>query len=220
MVTQLHLPISPVIQWSPYRLFVLLAQAVNSLWHREEDEILNENVLIEKCKQDPGHFGAIYEQYYEPVFRFVYKRTDDEFATAEITSKVFFNCLNNIKRYTFQGVPFASWVFRIAVNEINQYFRSRKNTDRTVSLEEHHVGTLMEEISLEVPARDPEYVLAALLEKLAPEELQFLELRFFEGRSFREVGYLTGLTEVNAKVKTYRILKKLKEIAEELKLVV
>ena len=47
-------------------------------------------------------------------------------------------------------------------------------------------------------------------------EIQFIELRFFENHSFKEMGYLLGMTEVNAKIKTYRILKKLKKLSENI----
>jgi RNA polymerase sigma-70 factor (ECF subfamily) len=36
-------------------------------------------------------------------------------------------------------------------------------------------------------------------------------MRFFEKRSFKEIGEIIGLTENNAKVKTFRALVKLKE---------
>ena len=52
-----------------------------------------------------------------------------------------------------------------------------------------------------------------LLSQLNENELQCIELRFFEKKSFKEIGFMLGLTEVNAKVRTYRILKKLKNIA-------
>ena len=39
-----------------------------------------------------------------------------------------------------------------------------------------------------------------------------LELRFFESRSFSEVGQMMNITEINAKIKTYRVLDKLKII--------
>ena len=79
------------------------------------------------------------------------------------------------------------------------------------SLEDKHVDQLIGELEYSEPKLDPNTLVTKLLETLNPDELQLLELRFFEGCSFKEVGYLTGNTEVNAKVKTYRILNRLKE---------
>jgi RNA polymerase sigma-70 factor (ECF subfamily) len=46
---------------------------------------------------------------------------------------------------------------------------------------------------------------------LKENELQLIEMRFFEKRSFREIGEILDLTENNAKVKTFRALAKLKK---------
>ena len=48
------------------------------------------------------------------------------------------------------------------------------------------------------------------LQFLKPDQLQLIELRFFEQLSFKEIGAQLGLTENNAKVKTFRALEKLR----------
>jgi RNA polymerase sigma-70 factor (ECF subfamily) len=46
---------------------------------------------------------------------------------------------------------------------------------------------------------------------LKEDALQLIEMRFFERRSFKEIGDILELTENNAKVKTFRALEKLKQ---------
>jgi RNA polymerase sigma-70 factor (ECF subfamily) len=53
------------------------------------------------------------------------------------------------------------------------------------------------------------------MQNLDEHEIQLLELRFFEKRSFSEVGAILGITENNSKVKVYRILDKLKGILKK-----
>ena len=36
-----------------------------------------ERIQIEKAKQNPEKFGPLYRKYYEPIFRYIYKRMDD-----------------------------------------------------------------------------------------------------------------------------------------------
>ena len=50
------------------------------------------------------------------------------------------------------------------------------------------------------------------VQELEEEDMQFIEMRFFEKRAFKEIADIFGITENNAKVKTYRILEKLKKI--------
>ena len=55
-------------------------------------------------------------------------------------------------------------------------------------------------------------MLLKVLPLLKESQLQLIEMRFFEKRSFREMGEILDLTENNAKVKTFRALIKLKEL--------
>ena len=54
------------------------------------------------------------------------------------------------------------------------------------------------------------------LQYLKLEEIELIELRYFEERSFAEVALIMGITENNAKVKVYRIIDKLKIIFSKL----
>ena len=54
-------------------------------------------------------------------------------------------------------------------------------------------------------------LLVQALDGLKGHELDLIEMRFFEQRSFREIAELLDMTENNAKVKTYRILERLKK---------
>jgi len=52
-----------------------------------------------------------------------------------------------------------------------------------------------------------------LLNNLPPDKLDLIELRFFNGLSFKEIAEIYQITEANAKMKVYRIIEKLKEQA-------
>ncbi|GAB4200480.1 MAG: hypothetical protein OHK0057_20220 [Thermoflexibacter sp.] len=187
----------------------------SSPYHRTQEEIKMEYEIVRKAQQNPQFFAPLYEKYYEAIFIYINRRVDDEEITADMTAQVFYKCLKSLSKYNFQGVPFSAWLFKITINEINQFFKQQQNRQRIVSLKEKHINILFEEIQHH-DIKDKYELVTQLLEGLEPEEVQFLELRFFEDRSFKEIGFLLGLTEVNAKVKTYRILGKLKAHAEEL----
>jgi RNA polymerase sigma-70 factor (ECF subfamily) len=66
----------------------------------------------------------------------------------------------------------------------------------------------------EIDEDDNEALKAQLIKEIAalPEkDLQLIELRYFEKRSYREIGQIIGLTENNAKVRAYRVLRKLQK---------
>jgi RNA polymerase sigma-70 factor (ECF subfamily) len=47
------------------------------------------------------------------------------------------------------------------------------------------------------------------------KDLSLIEMRYFEKRSYREIGEIINVTENNAKVKTFRALQKLKILFKE-----
>ena len=93
-----------------------------------------EYLQIEEAKKNPARFGVIYERYYQQIFLFVYKRLADEENTADVCSQVFLKAMLSLKKYKFQGVPFSAWLYRIAFNEINQFFRNTKS-ERVIGME-------------------------------------------------------------------------------------
>lgn len=174
-----------------------------------------EYLQIEEAKKNPARFGVIYERYYQQIFLFVYKRLADEENTADICSQVFLKAMLSLKKYKFQGVPFSAWLYRIAINEINQFFRNTKS-QRVISME----GKDLMDMAEEVEEDHSEANLQALLktfQRLSPDEIQFVELRFFEKMSFKEVAAVYNITENNAKVRMYRLINKMKKLMLDLK---
>lgn len=191
------------------RRYKAVSVALNS-YHKSNEELAAELQVVEAAKADPARFGLLYDKYYKPVFVFIYRRTGDEELTADLASVVFMKAMMNIRKYEYRGVPFSAWLFRIALNEVNMYYR-KHNTDRVVSLEKADISTIIDDIEGDTTEDSTKLVMAAL-GKLPEDAVQIIELRFFEKRSFSEVGTILGITENNAKVKLYRILDKLREI--------
>jgi RNA polymerase sigma-70 factor (ECF subfamily) len=172
-----------------------------------------EKQQIENSQRDPKQFECLYIRYYESILKFVYKRVEDLDDCRELTAIVFSKALINIKTYRDQGFPFSSWLYRIAINEITQFYRDKTKT-RIVSLNAKNLNNIIED------SGEHKTELIDVLKKsllyLEEEDLTIIELRYFEERPFLEVGEILGITENNAKVKTYRALDKLKIIYNKL----
>lgn len=165
---------------------------------------------VQAAQQNPAHFRVLYNRYYEPIFRFVYKRTVDEALSADLTAQVFLKALQNLSNYTFKGVPFSAWLFRVASNEIAQYYRIQQKK-RVVTLEEERVKDIVDEYDDKAELELNIHLLKEIMQELKEEEVELLELRFFEQRPFKEVAQILDITENNAKVKIYRLLQKMKK---------
>lgn len=183
---------------------------VNSKYHIKEEQMFKEMEIIERSKKDPQHFGPLYDRYYEPIFRYIYQRMDDQDLAFDTTQQVFMKALQNIGKFEFRGVPFVSWLYRIAHSEVHQLFRNNK-AERTVNIESYGIQDMLKELEeedMEVYHRK----IAEAIAQLPQEDLQLIEMRFFEKRPFKEIGEILELTENYAKIKLYRVLDKVKKL--------
>ncbi|RED92225.1 RNA polymerase sigma factor [Marinoscillum furvescens] len=177
-------------------------------------ETVTDQELIERSKKDHRAFEGLYERYFEQIYRFVIKRVNEPTVSADIAQQVFFNALTRLSSYREMGHPYSSYLHRIAINLCNEYFRKSKN-QRFVLMDDALAESLIQSMGCaDAEHLQREAALIQALEQLKSKELMLVELRFFEGYSFKEIGYLSGITENSAKVKTYRILKKLKRMID------
>jgi RNA polymerase sigma-70 factor (ECF subfamily) len=183
--------------------------ATNLNYHQSSLVLSEELTIIEKAKRNPQFFAPLYNKYYEVIFRYIYKRVDEQESAYDITSCVFVKAMGALNKFEFRGVPFSSWLFRIAKSELYQSFRDQK-ARRTINIDSVTIVQMVDEICDDSSEENREKLLKSLT-LLKENELQLIEMRFFEKRSFREIGEIIGLTENNAKVKTFRALAKLKK---------
>lgn len=162
------------------------------------------------AKKDPERFGPLYKKYHEQIFRYIYQRMDDEDLAFDVTSQVFVKALHNLHRFEFRGVPFSSWLYRIAKSELYQAFRDKK-AQRTVNLETHHLHQMIEEFDEEDNMLNKKRLFSCL-PLLKSDDLELIELRYFEKRSYKEIGELLDISENNAKVRAFRAVERLKKL--------
>jgi RNA polymerase sigma-70 factor, ECF subfamily len=174
-----------------------------------QEEILAESKLIEAAKRDRSRFEVLYNTYYERIFRFAYQRVDEKEVAFDITQQVFMKAMVNLSNYEFRGLPFSAWLYRIAQNELNQLFR-KNSAHRSVNIDETDLRSLVDEMQTD-SLEEYSQKLPDVISELDEEDLQLVEMRFFEKRAFKEIADILEITENNAKVKLYRILDKMKE---------
>ncbi len=176
-----------------------------------ETEIQNEALVIRQSLTDPESFRPLYEKYYKKIFLFLFHRLGNKEQSADMAQQVFLKALGGLRKFQDRGFPFSAWLYRIAINECNDHFRKTKKI-RVVTLEDAHVTKLFEEMTADQTVDNLHKKLPIILQQLRVEELQLIELRFFESRPFAEIASILGITETHAKVKTYRVLDKMRKL--------
>jgi len=184
-------------------------------------DLSEEKELVRQAQKAPDAFAQLYDQYYPKIFGYVMRRTANLEAAQDITSETFFNALRKLWQFQWRNISFSSWLYKIATNEINQYFR-KAEYKKSISLEE-----LQEQGFEPISSHNPESELIEAQEKLKQHQ-DFLEiqvkivrlptkyqeviaLRFFEQKQIKEIAEILGKKEGTIKSLLHRAVEKLRE---------
>lgn len=152
------------------------------------DNMPDVKALVEKAKNyDSNAFGKLYDVYYDKIYAFAYYKVGNRFEAEDIAEQVFLKALENISAFEWRGVPFSSWLFRIASNLVVDYYRSGKY--ELVDIDGHADLELDFSFSPEQSAireLDRQQVVRAL-KNLTEEQQQVIAMRFIAGMSNEEV---------------------------------
>ncbi|MEJ6617516.1 MAG: RNA polymerase sigma factor [Crocinitomicaceae bacterium] len=177
---------------------------------KPNSNIFSDAELVLLAKKKRSDFGLLYEKYFDQIFRFVFKKLGGMEDTAgDITQLVFMKAMANLDKYEDRGFPFSSWLYRIAQNEVALFFRGEKK-NYSVPIDENRITELATEADIgSKMSVEQQEELVEMLNGLEEGQLEIIELRFFQELSFKEIAEIYTITESNAKMRVYRILKKI-----------
>ena len=179
-----------------------------------------ERALVERAKNDAEAFGELYDKYYSKIFNYILRRTANIVVAQDTTSEVFFKALKNLNKFQWQGVPFSSWLYRIATHEIANHFRKSKRSTIVMNISDAAVPSNpspeTEVLQAEAELRKYEDLLTLhdSITKLPLKYQEVITLRFFEDKPIREIGEILEKREGTIKSLLHRGLKRLKILME------
>jgi len=187
-----------------------------------------EKELLARARHCPEAFGQLYNQNYPAILNYCIRRTGDIELAQDITAETFVKALKNIGRFEWRGSSFSVWLYRIAGNELASYFR--KGTYKAVSLEYLRESQGFEPVAFheleaeliaaqEKLARHQEFLACRQQISLLPLKYQeVIALRFFAGKSHKEIAGILGKPEGTVKSLLHRGLERLrKQLGKTLK---
>lgn len=177
--------------------------------NQEVSKVVTDSDLVLAAKKEVRAFEKLYSKYYEPILRYVYQRVVTKEEAYDITSQVFLKAMQNLEKYEDRGLPFLAWLYRIAKSEVYQYHRENAKQP-TFSITEDQMEHMVHEVE-EHGVKVTNEQLIEWLSEVAEDDLPYIEMRYLEQRSFKEIGEILGISENNAKVKTHRIVQRWKK---------
>jgi RNA polymerase sigma-70 factor (ECF subfamily) len=176
---------------------------------REED-------LVRRAqRREPEAFGQLYEEHFDRIYRYVMLRVRNQADAEDITQQVFLKALENIGSYRWRGMPFASWLFRIAHNLVVDYWK-KKSRAKVAAVDPEEIDRMVDESSND-PATQAELKfdmkqLSAACEQLSDGQREIISLRFAGGLSVAESAKVMGKSEGAVRVLQHAGLVKLRRI--------
>lgn len=184
-------------------------------------DLSEEKELVRQAQKAPDAFAKLYDQYYPKIFGYVLRRTANLEAAQDITSETFFKALKNLWQFRWRNLPFSSWLYKIAANEVNQYFRKAEYKN-SISLEELQdqgfelASTSSPESELmeaqeELKQHQEFLEIQARIVQLPAKYQEVIALRFFEKKQINEIAEILGKKEGTVKSLLHRAVERLRE---------
>ncbi len=171
--------------------------------------------LIEQAKTDRSAFVKLYRAYVERVYRYCYLRLPNQEVAEDVTSIVFEKLIEGIARIdTSQGHRLSAWLFKVAHNQIVDFYRKTKP------------GRLDWVAETELPVQDSgedEFLkqqtrrlqIAASMPNLNKRYQQIISLKFFAELETEEIAVQLGINSKNVYLLLHRALQAFKKEIEK-----
>ena len=173
--------------------------------------------LVEASRTgDQTAFHRLVDHFQPEIFRMLYYRTRSRMDAEDLTQDVFLRAYKHLARLQSAAV-FRSWLYRIAVNRVNDYYRKKRFRALfgNVSVDEE---SFQETEEMAEPPQAVEGMerkefwrqVEKMLDSLSRMEREVFLMRFFDELSIKEMTAALGKNESTVKTHLYRALKKLK----------
>jgi len=179
---------------------------------------MNDIELLNSIKNNPEEFSKLFKLYYKPIFGYIFRRTGSFDEAVDIAVDTFYKAFNNINNFTYKGISIKVWLYHIATNEINLYFRFKKKHNKVfeqINFEDDNIFKNFiseDKRDLEIELQKHEQFVSILenLKTLPSKYQDVIALRYFEGKDNKEISEILNIKEGTIKSLLSRGLDKLR----------
>lgn len=161
-------------------------------------------------------FEALYQTHFKPVYAYVFARVRNSAAAEDICSAVWKKCYEHFASFDPEKGDFPQWVFTIARNETNMYWR-KFWVKNIFSLPEAEEDLLPGQDQTPLEKLEENAFRAQLIHalgRLSNKERDLISLKFYSGLNNRQIAAVTQLTETNVGTLLHRAVQKLRRYME------
>jgi len=152
---------------------------------QEQTHLRLAHTLDREKALDGDRLAAIYDEYYQPIYRYVYRQVGDVETARDLTAEVFHRLLRAAQGGGSPDRNSKAWLYRTAHNIVVDHYRRQQHRrhlpleDELISAEDDPAGTAERHLSAAQ--------VRAALQHLTLDQRQVIILKFLEGFSNQEV---------------------------------
>jgi len=165
----------------------------------------------QKCDQEA--FAKLYEQNFDKIYRYISLKVGNNIEAEDMTQQVFIKALQSISSYQWKDVPFSAGVFRIAHNQVIDYYR-KQSRQATTPLYEYMAVSDCNPAKIAEDKSDVQRLLLAA-KKLTPAQQDVIALRFAGELPIAEVARIMGKTQGAVKALQHSAIIALRKLLAE-----
>lgn len=166
--------------------------------------------LVSQAQEDPSTFGTLYNQFIEPIYRYLYSSLRNRQDAEDLAAQTFLSALLALPKYRDRN-HFSAWLFSIARNKAMDHFRRAKR-EIDVEIPDHLTdhSNVQEQVSRSLDVQH----LSTLIQGLRSNEQELIRLRYVADLTFAEMAAVLGKKEDTVKKALYRLLAQLESQME------
>ena len=161
--------------------------------------MVNEEYIVQQAVNgNQGAFTQLYDVYFDRIYRYIYVRVRRQDVAEDLSQEVFIKALKAMGSYKIGKTPFASWLFRIAHNQVIDHVRKYKK-GLEISLDEAPPSVGAEDPVAIIEQKFEVAELNAAIMELSPAQQEVISLRFIAELPIAEVARVLGKSEGTVK---------------------
>lgn len=169
-------------------------------------------LMLKVKKGELDKLGLLFERYHRGLYRYFYRMCRDKDISEDLVQSVFERLLKYRESYSGNG-KFSTWLFSVARNQFYDHHRRSSKNGVSIQIDEERLEIPDEKDVPVQKKKEKKEILEEALNTLPDNKREVIILSRYEGLQYKEIAEILDTTEGAVKVKMFRAMKELKDIA-------
>jgi len=176
---------------------------------------VNDLILVERFKGgDRTAFKELVLKYQKEIYFLAYRMVLNKEDAADVVQEIFVQVFRKIHQFR-SASTFKTWLYRVAINQCKNFFRTLKKNREYVPIEDY-VVTDPNDSQLDVLLKNERVALISeTVGKLPKKQKAVLILRTYHELSYKEIAEIVGGSVNSANVNFYHAIENIKRLVGE-----